>query len=1087
MKPHALRLCIGGALAASCLALPAFAGQVYVHSGETLRQPGQIVPLSGPQAGEPSTIATDFLWSHRDDLGLSERDLSEMEVSSAYTSRGLTHIYFQQTMRGIPVEGAVLNINIAADGRVLSLGNRFLPDLPSSVNGATPSLGAVDAALAASDDLGLGSASFVVLNADNGATQRTLLSDGGVSDSDVPAHLIWVPLAVDEVRLAWKVELDIVAKSNIWQMYIDAHEGDLLEQRDLVIHDEWGKGDLFGNRAINTPPIQGRSDGNDVGGGPQYEVFEIPAEYPYENNDPSDPGDDVPAGDPDGGRSIVVDPADAVASPFGWHDTDGAPGAEFTTPRGNNVHAYLDRDANNSPDAGEPDGGATLDFTGALVPLDLINDGPAAYGAASAVNLFYWNNLNHDIFYRYGFDEASGNFQENNYGNGGAGSDSVNAEAQDGAGTNNANFSTPSDGSNPRMQMFTWTTTTPNRDGDFSSGIITHEYGHGVSNRLTGGPGNVGCLNNSEQMGEGWSDWLGLVLTANAGDVPTTVRGLGTYALGQPPDTGPGIRPAPYTTDMAINSFTYGNTTGGLSVPHGIGFVWSTIIWEVYNDLVTEYGFNPDLYGDHTTGGNNLAIQLVMDGMKLQACNPGFVDGRDAILMADVNLTGGANECLLWKAFARRGLGESASQGSSGSNTDNTEAFDFPVACDFLGATPDTVTVCAGEDAVYDVVVGGAFAAPITMSTIGAPAGTSSAFDPNPVMTAPGATQLTVSGTGGLAAGTYNFDIRGDDTSTTFDLGVALDVFDMAPGAVTLTAPADAEMDVSTNPTFTWTAAPNGGTYSIEIATDAGFSNIIESASNLDVNSYSVATGLDTAITYYWRVATENPCGTEPFTAAFSFTTEVGPGDCPIGVTPALAFEDDFEAGEGGWTHSAGQGIDTWGLASDRVRSGVNSFHADDIDSVSDQYLVSPPTALPAGGSPLTMRFWNYQEIEDSGAGCFDAAVVEISTDGTTWIRLEAELLTDPYDGAVSTGFSNPIGGENAWCGDPQDWLQSVVDIDAWAGQTVQFRFRLATDSSVDHPGWWIDDVTVQSCLSSGIFADGFESGDTSAWGNTNP
>ena len=372
-----------------------------------------------------------------------------------------------------------------------------------------------------------------------------------------------------------------------------------------------------------------------------------------------------------------------------------------------------------------------------------------------------------------------------------------------------------------------------------------------------------------------------------------------------------------------------------------------------------------------------LAIQLVMDGMKLQSCNPGFVDGRDAILLADLNLTGGANECLLWKAFARRGLGLSASQGSSGSNTDNTEAFDFPVACDFLGATPNSVAVCAGDDAIYDVVVGGAFAAPVTMSTVGAPAGTTSTFDPNPVTTAPGATELTVSGTGSLAAGTFNFDIHGDDTITTFDLGVALNVFDAAPGAISLTTPADGASDIGTSPTLIWAAAPNGGTYSVEIATDPAFSNIVESATGLEDTSYPVVGGLNTATTYYWRVQAENPCGTEPFTAAFSFTTEVGPGDCQIGITPALAFEDGFEAGEGGWTHSSGVGVDTWGLATDRVHSGVNSFHADDVASISDQYLVSPEVDLPAGASPVTMRFWNFQEIEDSGAGCFDAAVAE--------------------------------------------------------------------------------------------------------------
>ena len=99
-------------------------------------------------------------------------------------------------------------------------------------------------------------------------------------------------------------------------------------------------------------------------------------------------------------------------------------------------------------------------------------------------NLFYWNNLVHDVMYQYGFDEVSGNFQENNYGRGGSASDYVYAEAQDGGGTNNANFATPVDGGNPRMQMYLWNYTTPNRDGDFDNGIIVHEYGHGISTRL---------------------------------------------------------------------------------------------------------------------------------------------------------------------------------------------------------------------------------------------------------------------------------------------------------------------------------------------------------------------------------------------------------------------------------------------------------------------------------------------------------------------------------------------------------------------------------------------------------------------------
>lgn len=1073
---------------------PMMAGERYVHQGETLRAPGSTQALSSARPGEPRTIAKDFVSERAGDLGLVASDVGEVEISSTSYSKssGVSHVYLQQQLAGIPVLGAILNVNIAADGRVVSLGNRFMPGLGNSANEATPSITALQAANAAVAHLDLGvQPAFAARSAKPDGRRHTILNDGGISAGDVPVQLIWYPRAVNDVRLAWHVHLDIAETSNWWQIFVDAHTGEVLGKEDLVVHDNFGTFEGHNHKVSTERPrvnqAAPRAEAQTKLGGPMYEVFEMPAEYPYENNDPTNGGDDVPGSDPDGGRTIVSNPADGTASPFGWHDTDGSAGAEFTTPQGNNVHAYIDADANNVPDAGEPDGGAGLDFTGALVALDLINDSPADYKPAAAVNLFYWNNIIHDVFYHYGFDEASGNFQENNYGNGGSGSDYVFAEAQDGSGTNNANFGTPADGSNPRMQMYTWTTTTPNRDGDFSSGIIIHEYGHGISNRLTGGPSDVFCLNNSEQMGEGWSDWLGLVLTANAGDSRTTVRGLGTYALGEPPDTGGGIRPAPYTTDFGTNGFTYGDTTGGLSVPHGIGFTWSTIIWEVYWDLVDEYGFNPNFYDDWSTGGNNLAIQLVMDGMKLQACSPGFVDGRDAILQADVNLTGGANECILWKAFARRGLGENADQGSSGSNGDNSEDFDFPVACDFLGATPDTVSICAGDDAVYDITVGGAFSTPITMSTLTPPGGTTSGFDPNPVMTAPGSTELTVSGTGGLTAGTYDFNVRGDDTSTQFDLPVSMEVFDQSPGAVSLSTPTDGQMDQTVNPTLTWTAAAGGGTYNVQVATDAAFTNIVDSAMDVAGTSYTVQTGLNTATTYYWRVQASNPCGTESYTAAFSFVTAVAPGDCPIGVAPMVAFSQDFESGAAGWTTPAGTGTNTWSEVSDRVHSGTSAYWADDPAAISDQYLVSPSIALPAGQSPTTLRFWTYQEIEDSGSGCYDGGVLEISTDGSTWTRLESEIVVIPYDGPVSGSFSSPIANENAWCGDPRDWSQTVVDVDAWAGQSVQFRFRMTSDSSVDHPGWWIDDVTVQSCLASNLFEDGFESGDTTAWFSTVP
>jgi hypothetical protein len=109
------------------------------------------------------------------------------------------------------------------------------------------------------------------------------------------------------------------------------------------------------------------------------------------------------------------------------------------------------------------------------------------------------------------------------------------------------------------------------------------------------------------------------------------------------------------------------------------------MLWEVYWNLIAKHGYNADVYGAWHTGGNNLALQLVMDGMKFQPCSPGFVDGRNAILQADLALTGGANQCEIWNGFAKRGLGVSASQGLSTNRSDGVEAFDVPTACTMTG------------------------------------------------------------------------------------------------------------------------------------------------------------------------------------------------------------------------------------------------------------------------------------------------------------------------------------------------------------------------------------------------------------------
>jgi len=219
-------------------------------------------------------------------------------------------------------------------------------------------------------------------------------------------------------------------------------------------------------------------------------------------------------------------------------------------------------------------------------------------------------------------------------------------------------------------------------DSDLDNGIIAHEYGHGISIRLTGGPSNSSCLQGGEQMGEGWSDFFGLWMTIESGDNHEDIRGIGTYVLEEPTD-GPGIRPAPYTTDMTVNDFTYGNVDdGSISVPHGVGFIWCTMIWDLNWALVNAHGLDLDLYNG--TGGNNITAQLIIDGMKGQPCSPGFVDARDAILDADMDNNNGENEDIIWNVFARRGLGFSATQGTSASRFDQTEAFDLPAGVPFM-------------------------------------------------------------------------------------------------------------------------------------------------------------------------------------------------------------------------------------------------------------------------------------------------------------------------------------------------------------------------------------------------------------------
>ncbi|MCT2560778.1 T9SS-dependent M36 family metallopeptidase [Chryseobacterium herbae] len=228
-------------------------------------------------------------------------------------------------------------------------------------------------------------------------------------------------------------------------------------------------------------------------------------------------------------------------------------------------------------------------------------------------------------------------------------------------------------------------------DGSFDNGIVAHEYGHGISNRLTGTGYN--CLNSTddkEQMGEGWSDFFALMITNKPGDNASVARGMGTYPIGQA-TTGLGIRPAKYSPDFAVNNYTYGRTNGmefnngSAIVPnsHSIGFIWATMLWDLNWKYVEKYGYASDVTANATSGSARV-LQLVTDALKLQVCNPTFIDGRNAILQAELATTGGVDKCMIWRVFAKRGLGSLAAAGSMTNINDQTESFALPEGCSAL-------------------------------------------------------------------------------------------------------------------------------------------------------------------------------------------------------------------------------------------------------------------------------------------------------------------------------------------------------------------------------------------------------------------
>ncbi|MGN6519010.1 MAG: hypothetical protein ACTHK2_06270 [Dokdonella sp.] len=413
-----------------------------------------------------------------------------------------------------------------------------------------------------------------------------------------------------------------------------------------------------------------------------------------------------------------------------------------------------------------------------------------------------------------------------------------------------------------------------------------------------------------------------------------------------------------------------------------------------------------------------------------------------------------------------------------------------------VAQTPKRVEMCeatASGDPSYGLRVGvlNGFSGPVNLVANGLPAGATAQFSSNPV-NAPGSTTLTLAGGSTLPSGEYDFSVEATSGSLSRSIALELGVSAAAPAQVTLIAPADAAAGVKVRPQLNWgTVAANERIfadgfdgvapppivvgsdaleYLVEVASDSGFSNIIASAT-VTGTTWTVDTTLSSTTTYYWRVTPSNYCGPSVPSATFSFTTGT-PGTCPAGTTANTVYQENFDAGAGGWT-AAGTGGTGWTQGAAPAGTGFTTpvWKVPNNTVNSDRTLTSPAIALPAGAQSIILSYDAYHKSEqDPPSGCWDSSSLEASTNGTTFDYLDASrMFTDPYNGTSSPGA--PLAGRLSWCfpgpAGTSAPSHAVVDLDSFAGQSINLRFRMVTDSNTAAAapnGLAIDNVKVEAC-----------------------
>ncbi|MEO7311659.1 MAG: M36 family metallopeptidase [Chitinophagaceae bacterium] len=1100
-----------------------------------------------------------YFTSHKSQFNAAVTDVAELKITNENTdpTTGIRHIYVQQKLHQLDVINAVAALHIKQDGTPAHATYQFLKlaNAPWSYTVITPQ----DAVLKAMEQAGITPANpLEVKNADLSPEQKTVFKASNTS-WDIPVRkAYYLDKATNNIVLTWEVQLYLRDQQHYWIMYINGANGKLVFKQDMVTNCDFGIGnyetDEFIRDAQPTGPVPLREIptiktkayfGVDAltATANTYRVFNTPYEAPNQ------------AG---ATHALITTSGDALGSPDGWHKTNNAAAYQYT--HGNNVWAF--QDPSPGPLGGVPSADPTrtaynnggVGGTPAVTEPYLFdyavnfNNDPTTYQNGAIVNLFYWNNLMHDVFYHFGFTEATQNFEEShNFSTGtnrgatpAGANDAVLAQAQDGGGTNNANFLTLADGTNGQMQMYLWTGSTPDsivqinsntiapppagkkyfsvqgsfgnstvanndlyanpvlnkpfvivqknaaaavgtssegcgtgqmsgglppandvngkivlidrgscsfvekvlgaqlggavgviiinnvpgaqpiamggtdaptnaitipavmisfeagkelkaalvggaaingslkkninnprRDGDLDNGVVAHEYGHGISTRLTaGGPNPTGHLNGGEQGGEGWSDNFALYMTTASADLqPATAlhpngilpnRGIGSYVVYQPHATGLGIRETQYSIDMNVNPSTFGYVKQPLyAEAHSIGYLWCTMLYDMQQAFIDQYGFNNDVYNaaDPTAahnvpagaGGNNVAMRLVMEGLKLQPANPTFVQERDAILKADSLIYNGQHACKIWSVFAKRGLGYSAISGTSALGDEveqfNTSPFCNPQSVLSIKKTAPSI-MTNNEELTYTIEVKNV--SPITLT----------------------ASNLTVTDT--LPALTTYIS---SDTGTNVGNVVSWPLYNLEAGQT---------------------------------------------------------------ITHTVTVRASHP-------------------------TPATLVLNEDHEGATDLFKSTNTGMQNFNLISTGAFSGSKVWFVEDFDIPGSNATLESKAKItvPAGGAFL---IFNHKYASESG---YDGGVVETSVDSVNWVHLNT-FTQNGYNGIITMVNNPSIGTANlpSFTGSSPGYIQSIASLNGLAGQSVFIRFRFTSDAaggSVTGGGWWVDDVYLAS------------------------